>query len=326
MKAIVYDDYGSPDVLRYADVDVPAIGDDDVLISVRAASLNPIDWHFMRGTPYVLRLKAGLTKPKKTRLGVDVAGVVEARGRNVTRFEPGDEVFGTAEGAFAELARASAAHLVTKPANVAFEQAAAVPTAALTALQGLRDKGRLRAGQTVLINGAAGGVGTTAIQVARILGARVTGVCSARNVDLVRSLGAADVINYTKADFTRVGAHYDVVFDTIGNHSLLSCRDVLQEAGTCVIVGGRSGRWIGPLGRAARAAVLSRLVRQTFVAFLAQSRTEDLVTVRDLIAGGKLTPTIDRRYRLADVPNAIRYLEQGHARGKIVVTMNDPVR
>ncbi len=326
MKAIVYDEYGPPEVLRYADVDPPLIGDDEVLIRVRAAALNPMDWHFMRGTPYALRLQAGLKQPKKTRLGVDVAGRVEATGRRVRRFKPGDEVFGACEGAFAELASARESALCRKPAGVAFEQAAAVPIAGLTALQGLRDKGRLHRGQSVLINGAAGGVGTMAIQIARALGARVTGVCSARNVDLVRSLGAEQVINYIKADFTRIGEHYDIVFDTIGNHSLIACREVLQPEGTCVIVGGRSGRWVAPLGRVIQAEILSRLVRQKFVALLAQARAEDLTTLGDMMTRGELTPVIDRQYRLAEVSTAIAYLEQGHARGKVVVTVDAAVR
>jgi NADPH:quinone reductase-like Zn-dependent oxidoreductase len=326
MKAIVYDEYGPPEVLRYADVDPPMIGDDEVLIRVRAASLNPLDWHFMRGTPYALRVRAGLKQPKKTRLGVDVAGRVEAIGRHVRRFTPGDEVFGACEGAFAELANARESGLSRKPAGVTFEQAAAVPIAGLTALQGLRDKGQLQRGQSVLINGAAGGVGTMAMQIARAFGARVTGVCSARNVDLVRSLGAEQVINYTKADFTRIGEHYDIVFDTIGNHSLIACREVLQPEGTCVIVGGRSGRWVAPLGRVVQAEILSRLVRQKFVAFLAQARTEDLATLGDMMARGELTPVIDRRYQLPEVSTAIAYLEQGHARGKVVVTTDAAVR
>jgi NADPH:quinone reductase-like Zn-dependent oxidoreductase len=326
MKAIVYEEYGPREVLRYADVDPPMIGDNEVLIRVRAASLNPLDWHFMRGTPYALRLRAGLKKPTKTRLGVDVAGRVEAIGQHVRRFAPGDEVFGVCEGAFAELASARESGLSKKPAGVTFEQAAAVPIAGLTALQGLRDKGRLQRGQSVLINGAAGGVGTMAMQIARAFGARVTGVCSARNVDLVRSLGAEHVINYTKADFTRIGEHYDIVFDTIGNHSLIACREVLQPEGTCVIVGGRSGRWVAPLGRVVQAEILSRLVRQKFVAFLAQARAEDLATLGDMMARGELTPVIDRRYRLAEVSTAIAYLEQGHARGKVVVTMDAAVR
>jgi len=321
MKAIVYQEYGPPEVLRYADVDPPTVGDEDVLIRVRAASLNPLDWHLMRGTPFVMRFRSGLKMPNKTQLGVDVAGRVEAIGRLVTRFKPGDEVFGSCEGAFAEFACARESGLVAKPKNVTFEQAAAVPVAGLTALQGLRDKGRLQHGQSVLINGAAGGVGTMAMQLARTMGARVTGVCSARNVDLIRSLGAEQVINYGKADFTRIGEHYDVVFDTIGNYSLIACREVLQPEGTCVIVGGRSGRWVAPLGRVVAAEILSRIVRQKFVAFLAQSRPEDLATLADLMASGKLTPVIDRRYRLAEVPSAIGYLEQGHARGKVVIAI-----
>ena len=234
MKAIVYYNYGSPDVLKCDVIEKPIPGDNEVLIKVRAASVNPLDWHFMRGTPYLLRLMAGLRKPTDTRLGVDVAGQVEAVGRNVTQFKPGDEVFGSCRGAFAECTCAPESALVLKPVNVTFEQAASVPVAAFTALQGLRDKGHIQPWQKVLINGAAGGVGTFAVQIAKSFGAEVTGVCSTRNVDMVRSIGADRVIDYTQEDFTKMGQLFDLFFDAVGNHSLLACRRVLSTKGIYV--------------------------------------------------------------------------------------------
>ena len=323
MKAIVYNDYGSPDVLKCEEVDKPTPGDSEVLIRVRAASVNPADWHYMRGTPYFVRLQAGLRRPKATRLGVDVAGQVETVGRNVTQLKPGDGVFGACRGAFAEYACAAESALVMKPDNVTFEQAASVPIAAVTALQGLRDKGRIQPGQKVLINGAAGGVGTFAVQIAKSFGAEVTGVCSTRNVDRVRSIGADQVIDYTQEDFTKTGQRYDIILDAVGNHSLLACRRALNPKGIYVAVGGPSGPWmIGPLARAITAPVLSRLVSQNLVMLLARlSKEGDLAILRDLMAAGKLIPVIDRTYPLSEVPEAIRYLEEGHARGKVVITL-----
>ncbi len=322
MKAIVYSNYGSPDVLKCEGIEKPTARDDEVLIKVRAASVNPVDWHFMRGTPYFVRILAGLRKPKITRLGVDVAGQVEAVGRNVTQFKPGDEVFGSCRGAFAEYACTSESALVTKPNNVTFEQAASVPVAAFTALQGLRDKGQIQPGQKVLINGAAGGVGTFAVQIAKWFGADVTGVCSTRNVDMVRSIGADRVIDYTREDFTKSGQRYDLIFDSVGNHSLLACRRVLNPKGIYIQVGGPSGRWmIGPLARAITAPVLSRFVSQKLSMVLARSSKEDLTIMHDLLKAGKVTPVIDKRYTLSEVPQAIRYLEEGHARGKVVITL-----
>ena len=321
MKAIVYHNYGSPDVLKCEEIEKPTAGDNEVLIKVRAASVNPYDWHFMRGTPYAVRIPAGLRKPKVTRLGADVAGQVEAVGRNVTQFKPCDEVFGMCKGAFAEYACTSESALVTKPNHVTFDQAASVPVAAITALQGLRDKGQIRPGQKVLINGAAGGVGTFAVQLARSFGANVTGVCSTRNVELVRSIGADQVIDYTREDFTKSGQRYDLFLDCIGNHALLACARVLNPGGSYVMVGGPSGRWIRPLDRLIRMLVLSRFVSQRLVMFLARRSKEDLTTMRDLIEAGKVTPVIDRRYRLSEVPEAIRYLEEGHARGKVIITL-----
>lgn len=322
MKAIVYREYGSPDVLRLEDVEKPTPGDDEVLVKVRAAAVNPLDWHFLRGTPYFMRLGAGLLRPKVTRLGVDFAGTVEAVGGKVTRFRPGDEVFGGRTGAFAEyvVVREDRA-LAPKPARLTFEQAASVPVAAITALQGLRDKGKLRAGQKVLVNGASGGVGTFAVQIARSLGAEVTGVSSTRNLELVRSIGADRVIDYTREDFTRGSDRYDLILDCVGNHPLLDLKGVLEPGGTYVMVGGPSGRWVDPMPRMLGALVLSRFVSQRMVMFLAELNQKDLITLGDLMQAGKLTPVVDRRYPLAQVPEAIRYLEQGHARGKVVIDL-----
>jgi NADPH:quinone reductase-like Zn-dependent oxidoreductase len=322
MKAIVYRTYGSPDVLRCEEIEQPTPKDDEALIKVRAASVNPYDWHGMRGQPYFFRLMIGLRKPKNMRAGVDVAGEVEAVGRNVTGLKPGDEVFGACRGAFAEYACAAESALVTKPENVTFEQAACVPIAALTALQALRDRGRVRAGQAVLINGAAGGVGTFAVQIAKSFGAEVTGVCSTRNVDMVRSIGADRVIDYTREDFTASGERYDVIVDCISNHSLSALRRVLHPQGIYVMVGAsKGGRWIGPLPRLLEALVLSRFVSQSLGMVMARNRQEDLATLRQLLEAGKVTPVIDRRYSLSEVPEALRYLGVGHARGKVVITL-----
>ena len=321
MKAAVYSRYGSPDVLQIKDVEKPVPNDDEVLIEVRAASVNPMDWHFMRGTPYIARIATGLRKPRDTRLGVDVAGQVEAVGSNVIEFKPGDEVFGSCSGAFAEYACTSESALVTKPNNMTFEQAASVNVAALTALQGLRDKGQIQPGQKVLINGAAGGVGTFAVQIAKSFGANVTGVCSTRNVDMVRSIGADQVIDYTQEDFTKSAQRYDLIFDCVGNHSLSACRRVLNPKGIYIMVGGPNGRWIDPLPRLIKALLLSRFVSQKLAPFLAKQSKEDLTIMRQLMERGKVTPVIDRRYSLSEIPEAIHYLEEGHARGKVVITL-----
>ena len=322
MKAVRYYSYGSPDVVRCEEVEKPTAGNDEVLIKVCAASVNPLDWHFMRGLPYMVRIMAGLGKPKDPRLGVDVAGRAEAVGRNVTQFKPGDAVFGSCRGAFAEYACASESALALKPGNVTHEQAAAVPVAAFTALQGLRDMGQIQPGQKVLINGAAGGVGTLAVQIAKSFGAEVTGVCSTRNVEMVRSLGADQVIDYTRENFTRSGKRYDLFFDGVGNHSLSACRRVLNPKGVYVPFGGEGGRWmIGALARAFTTMVLSLFVSQKLVKFfLARGRKEDLTLMRDLLAAGKVKPVIDKRYRLSEAREAIRYLETGHARGKVMIT------
>jgi NADPH:quinone reductase-like Zn-dependent oxidoreductase len=320
MKAISYTEYGPPDVLQVTEVPTPTPKDDEVLIRIRAASVNPLDWHYLRGTPYLMRIQSGLRKPKAARLGVDVAGQVEAVGKNVTQFQPGDQVFGAAEGAFAEYVCASEGALVLKPAKVTFEQAAAVPIAAFTALQGLRDKGHTQPGQQVLINGAAGGVGTFAVQIAKAFGADVTGVCSTRNVDMVRSIGADQVIDYTQEDFTKSGQRYDVILDMIGNHSLPDRRRALTPKGTLVLVGGTDkGRWLGPLTGLLKAVLLSPFVSQKLLPFLAHSSKEDLIIMQGLLAAGKVTPVIDRTYSLSEVPEAIRYLEDGHAQGKVVI-------
>jgi len=322
MKAAVYTRYGPPDVIEITDIEKPVLKDNEVLIEVRAASVNPLDWHFMRGTPYGVRIVAGLRKPKVTQLGVDVAGQVEAVGGNVTQFKPGDQVFGTCKGAFAEYACARESALVMKPDNVTLEQAACVPIAGYTALQGLRNKGKVQPGQTVLINGASGGVGTFAVQIAKSFGAEVTGVCSTRNVDMVRSIGADRVIDYTREDLTKSGRRYDLFFDCIGQHSLSVCRSVLSHEGIYVGAGGPSDLWmIGPIARLIKSLVLSGLGSQKLGGLLAKANKEDLTILRELIQSGKVTPVIDRRYRLSEVPEAIGYLEEGHARGKVIITL-----
>lgn len=321
MEAIVYQNYGSPDVLKCEEVEKPLPADDEVLIRVRAASVNPVDRVF-RGKPYFIRMVAGLRKPKDTRLGRDVAGEVEAVGRSVTEFKPCDEVFGVCRGAFAEYACASESKLAIKPCNMTFEQAASVPIAGLTALQGLRDKGKLRAGQKVLINGAAGGVGTFAVQIAKSFGAHVTGVCSTRNVEMVRAIGADEVIDYTREDFTKGEKRYDLILDCAVNHSLSACRRVLYPKGRYVIVGAPDTRWmIGLLARPLKALLLSPLVSQKFVMLVARLRKDDLTVLRELMEAGKVTPVIDRLYGLSEAPEAIRYLEARHARGKVVITL-----
>jgi NADPH:quinone reductase-like Zn-dependent oxidoreductase len=322
MKAIIYDIYGPPDVLRLEEIDKPTPNDVELLIKVRAAALNPLDWHFMRGTPYFLRMMTGLRKPKVTRLGCDVAGQVEAVGASVTQFKPGDEVFGSCRGAFAEYVCTAESKLALKPDNLTFEQAAATPGAALTALQALRDKGHIQPDQKVLINGAAGGVGTFAVQLAKWFGAEVAGVCSTRNVDLVRSLRADQVIDYTQEDFTKSPQRYDVILDNVGNHSFSACSRVLNPKGICVAVGAQSGRWmIGFLARALTLSVLSWFTGRKFAMFITKLNKEDLTILCELMETGKVTPVIDRRYKLSEVPEAIRYLEEGHARGKVVITV-----
>ncbi len=324
MKAIVYCDYGVPNV-KLKEIEKPTPADDQLLVRVRAASVNPLDWHFIEGTPYVMRaMGVGLRKPKDTRLGVDFAGTVEAVGKNVTKFKPGDDVFGGRDGAFAEYVCPRADRAVAaKPANVTFEQAASVPIAAITALQGVRDKGKVQPGHKVLINGASGGVGTFAVQIAKSFGADVTGVCSTRNVDLVKSLGADHVIDYTKEDFAKSGQRYDVILDNVPNHSLSDCRRILTPNGKYVMIGGggpNDNRWIGPFGRVINTKLISLFISQKMGMMLADLNQKDLTILADLMQSGKVTPVIDRTYKsLSEVPEAIKYLEQGHARGKVVV-------
>ena len=327
MKAIRFDHYGSPDVLELRDVEVPAVGEDELLVRVRAASVNPLDWHFMRGVPYVVRLMAGLSRPKASarKLGADMAGSVESVGKSVTSFKPGDEVFGGLEerGTLAEYVtiRADGA-VLGKPASLTFEQAAAVPVAGFTALQALRDKGQIQPGYKVLINGASGGVGTFAVQIAKALGGEVTGVCSSPNVEMVASIGADRVIDYTREDFTNGGRQYDLLLDIAGSRSLSETRRVLLPSGVLVGVGGpNKGNWVGPLGRTARMALLSPAVSQRMVFFLAQQNKADLTVLREFIDTAKLAPVVDRTYPFAQTADALRYLEEGHARGKVVVTI-----
>ena len=323
MKAITFDRYGSPDVLRVQEIDKPVVNDDDVLVRIRAAGANYADWRIMRGTPYIMRIATGLLKPRNNGLGADLAGQVDAVGKNVTRFGPGDEVFGVVSmgACFAEYICASQDVLGPKPANLTMEQAAVVPMAALTALQGLRDAGRIQPGQKVLINGASGGVGTFAVQIAKSFGAEVTGVCSTPNVDMVRSIGAEKVIDYTREDFTRGEQRYDLMLDNVGNRSLSECRRVLAPDGTYVSNGGPDGRWLGPAAHLLKTLMLSPFVSQKVATFLQRSSAEDLDYLKELLEAGKVTPVIDRTYLLSEVPEAIRYLEEGHARGKIVITV-----
>ena len=323
MKAIVYCDYGSPDVLRLESIAKPTPNDDQVLVKVRAASVNPYDWHFMRGEPYIMRLGNGLRKPKSTRFGVDFSGVVEAVGKNVTQFKPGDEVFGGRTGAFAEYIVMLEKNLIPKPANLSFEQAGAVQIAGLTALQGLRDAGKLQPGQKVLINGASGGVGTFAVQIAKTLGAEVTGVCSTRNIDLVRSLGADHVVDYTKENFTSGDERYDLILDMVGNHGLLACRRALKPDGKYVMIGGPAGRWIAPLDTVIRAFMLKPFVKQEMGFMMSKVKRDDLMFLRELMAAGKLTPVIDKTYPLTETRDAVAYVETGRARGKVVITVGE---
>jgi NADPH:quinone reductase-like Zn-dependent oxidoreductase len=304
----------------------PTPKEDKVLVKVHAASVNPADCHLLRGKPYIARLQLGLRKPKDRVLGCDVAGQVEAVGKNLTTLQPGDEVFGSpfmhGFGAFAECVCVSEGLLASKPATLSFEQAAAVPLAASTALQGLRDHGRIEPGHKVLIIGASGGMGTFAVQIAKTLGAEVTGVCSTRNVELVRSLGADHIIDYTREDFTQSGQKYDLIFQLAGTHSPSECRRVLTSKGTLLQISGDSdGRWIGPVDRIIKALVLSPFVSQKMASFTVKPNKEDLQFLRQLIEAGKLTPVIDRTYPLSETPEAIRYLENGRARGKVVITV-----
>src|SRR6266436_8756023 len=324
MNAITHCEYGGPEVLKLEQVEKPILNDNQVLVRVRAASVNPLDLT-IKG-PLLLRPLFGLRKPKETRLGVDYAGVVEAVGKNVTQFKAGDEVFGGRNGALADYVCVLADRaVVLKPANMTFEQAASVPVAAITALQGLRDKGKIQSGQKVLVNGASGGVGTFAVQIAKSFGAEVTGVCSTRNLDLVRSIGADHVIDYTKEDFTKTDQHYDLIFDLVGNHSFSERRRILNPNGICVMAGVGGAGWHDDMGmRLAgelNAYVRSRFVSEKFIAYIAQFDKKDMTILADLMQSGKVTPVIDKTYKFNEVPGALRYLEQGHARGKVVIAV-----
>jgi NADPH:quinone reductase-like Zn-dependent oxidoreductase len=324
MRAIVQDVYGGPDVLELREIGRPVVMDDGVLVRVHAAGVNPADWHIMRGTPYIARLAFGLRKRKGEVLGIDFAGTVEVVGRNVKQFQPGDEVFGSGSGAFAEYVSVPEARaLALKPAKLTFEAAAAVPIAAITALQALRDQGNVQPGQEVLINGASGGVGTFAVQIAKTYGAKVTGVCSGKNVEMVRAIGADRVIDYTQEDFTQGEKRYDLMLDIAGNRPWSECQRVLHPTATFVAVGGPTGnRWIGPLGKSVVVRFASmRGSRKVISPFLAKTNTEDLVVLQKLLEAGKVTSVIDRTYPLSETPEAIRYVEEGHARGKVVVTL-----
>ena len=322
MKAIVQDGFGAPDVLQLREVERPQPGEGDVLVRVHAASVNPADWYAMMGTPWIARPQMGLRRPRSNRVGLDVAGVVAAVGGGVTRLKPGDEVFGAGTGTLAEYTAVPEAGLVLKPANVSFEQAAAVPVAGLTALQGLRDKGRVRPGQQVLINGASGGVGTFAVQLAKAFGAEVTGVCSTRNVDQTRSLGADRVIDYTREDFTRTDRRYDLLLDVAGSRPWSACRRVLTPEGTLVLVGAPKGnRLLGPLGHILQVRLASLRASQRMTFFISKARNEDLTALREQLEAGTVTPVVERSYALADAADAFRYLGEGHAQGKLVVTV-----
>ena len=322
MNAIVYRCYGSPEVIKYETIEKPVPADNEVLVKVVAAAVNPLDWHFVRGTPYFLRLMSGLGAPIVTRLGVDFAGTVESVGNKVTRFKPGDDVFGGQTGAFAEyVVVAENGALASKPAGVSFEQAASTPIAAVSALQALRDTGKLESGQKVLINGASGGVGIFAVQIAKSMGAEVTGVNSGRNVDMVLSLGADHVFDYTKEDYTESGQKFDVIIDMVSNHSLLKNRRALTSDGTYVIVGGGKGNWLGPMMGPIKALFLSPFVGQEFVLLLADMSADDLAIIAELMKDGDVTAIIDSRHSLSDVKTALEHSEDGHARGKIIIEM-----
>jgi len=323
MKAIVQDTYGSADVLEFRDIEMPVPGDDEVLVRVHAAGVDPGVWHLMTGLPYLVRVMGyGLRKPKVAVRGRDVAGRVESVGKNVTRFQPGDEVFGTCEGSFAEYASAREDKLALKPAKLSFEQAAVVPISGVTALQAVRDKGLVEPGHKVLIIGAGGGVGTFAVQIAKAFGAEVTGVCSTAKINLVRSLGADHIIDYTREDFVEGGLEYDLIIDNAGNRPLSQLRRALTPNGALVIIGGENGgNWAGPAGRLLPAMVLSPFVSQNLVALMAVERLEDLQTLSEMIEAGQVTPAVERTYPLIEAPEAVRYVGEGHSQGKVVVTI-----
>ena len=316
MKAIVQNGYGSPDVLTLEVVDRPTVGENDILVAVRAAALNAGDYFSMRGRPWAVRFIVGFPKPKNHILGWDMAGCVQAVGEKVTRFQPGDEVFASCSATLAEFVRVAEDDLAMKPTNLTFEQAAAVPTAAITALRGLRDAGRVRPGQKVLINGASGGVGTFAVQIAKVFGAEVTGVCSTSNVDMVRSIGADHVVDYTREDFAHGGRRYDLILDNVANRSFRDLRRALTPHGLIIPNSGRGG-----MSYIVKAFLLSLFMRRHGSMYLASADNKDMVLLKELIEAGRVTPVIDRTYGLSDTPEAFRYIEKGHARGKVIVTM-----
>ena len=321
MKAMVQDQYGSLDGLRLRDIDMPIVRDHEVLIRVRAAGLHVGDCFAVRGSPFAMRLTTGLLKPKYGVPGCDVAGLVEAVGNRVMQFKPGDEVFGASNGTCAEYVSAAADTLAPKPARLTFVEAAALPTSALAALHALRDAGKVQPGQRVLINGASGGVGTFAVQIAKSFGAQVTGVCSSRNVDMVRSIGADHVIDYTREDFTEGGQQYDLIFDNVENRSLSDCRRALTPSGTLILNSGTGANGIALLLRLVKPLVLSPFVRQDLRRYLSMPNHDDLVVLKELVESGKLTPVIDRTYPLRETATALGHVEGGHARGKVVVTV-----
>jgi NADPH:quinone reductase-like Zn-dependent oxidoreductase len=326
MKAVIYTQFGPPDVLQINEIEKPMPKDNEVLLKVRAASVNPYDWHMIRGTPFLMRvMMAGLRKPKDPRVGIDCAGTVEAVGKDVTQFKPGDDVFGGKSGALADyLCIPADGGIALKPANVTFEQAAGVQVAGCTALQALRDTGKVQAGQNVLINGASGGVGTFAVQIGKSMGAQVTGVCSTRNVELVRSLGADRVIDYTTEDFTKSDERYDVIIDNVGTQPLSGFRAVLKPKGIYIMIGAGGpdeGGLIGPMGRLTQTLLMSPFIGQKMGMMMAKASQSDLKVLADLMQAGKVTTVIDRAYPLSEVREAVRYLESGRARGKVIVTI-----
>ena len=322
MKAVVHYCYGSPDVLEVVDVDIPVAGPREILVKVEAASVNPLDWHFMRGSPYIMRLLSGFGAPGDPRFGRDFAGTVQAIGEEVTEFEVGERVYGGANGAFAQYLTRGATGAVAKiPDNVSSVQAASVPVAGITALQALRDKGELQPGQKVLINGASGGVGTFAVQIAKSMGAEVTGVCSTGNVEMVKSIGADHVFDYKLENYTESGQQYDLIIDNVGNHSLSANRRALKPEGKLVIIGGAKGDWIGPLAGPIKAMALQPFVGQKLISFTAQMNAEDLTTLAGMMSDGQMNAVIERSYSLNETAAAIRKSEEGHVRGKLVLTM-----
>jgi NADPH:quinone reductase-like Zn-dependent oxidoreductase len=322
MRAVTYSCYGGPEVLQLSDVAKPIAANDEIVVRVKAASVNPLDWHYMRGSPYVMRLMVGLGSPNDNMMGVDFAGVVESIGPDVTRFKPGDEVFGGRGGAFADYIKMPETRGVThKPDNITFEQAAAVPIAAVSALQALRDSGEVKTGQNVLINGASGGVGTFAVQIAKSFGAQVTGVCSTRNIELVKSLGADKIVNYKNEDFVEQGILYDLIIDNVGNRSIGEYQAALKDDGILVMVGGPKGDWIGPFKNSIMSAFSAPFTNQKLRGFLATMNKDDLAVLAELMRSGQVVPAIDKRFSLDQIQEAIRYSESGRARGKIIITM-----